>query len=89
LAEDQPGPIHLLLTDVVLSEMNGKVLWGELKQSNPDLKVLYMSGYTPDVIMHRGILEKDINFIQKPFSINALTEKVRQVLDTGQPDLKR
>ena len=89
LAEDQPGPIHLLLTDVVLSEMNGKVLWGELKQSNPDLKVLYMSGYTPDVIMHRGILEKDVNFIQKPFSINALTEKVRQVLDTGQPDLKR
>ncbi len=80
-AKHQSEPIQLLLTDVVLSEMNGKELGERLKQSSPDLKILYMSGYSPDVIMHRGILEKDVNFIQKPFSLNDLAGKVREVLD--------
>lgn len=72
--------IDLLLTDVVMPEMNGKELAGRLVEARPELNCLYMSGYTPNVIAHRGILSDDINFIQKPFSINTLALKIREVL---------
>ena len=81
LAEDHPGDIHLLITDVVMPEMNGRELAEKLGAFRPNLKWLYMSGYTADVIAHRGILEEGVNFIQKPFGSEDLAVKVRQVLD--------
>lgn len=76
-------PVHLLLTDVIMPEMNGKVLYMKAIQKHPDLKVLYMSGYTDDVISHQGILDDDIAFIQKPFSLQGLASKVREALDSA------
>jgi signal transduction histidine kinase len=72
----------MLLTDVVLQDTNGKELYHKVKALCPDIKVLYMSGYTDDVIVHHGVLEEGISFIQKPFSVQGLLRKVRQVLDT-------
>jgi CheY-like chemotaxis protein len=74
--------IHLLITDVVMPEMNGRELSERLKKHCPDLKTLFMSGYTANVIAHRGVLDKGVNFIQKPFSLSSLAGKVRHVLDT-------
>ena len=73
--------IHLLLTDVVMPGINGKELYQRATQSYPHLKVLYMSGYTDDIIAHRGVLKKGIQLIQKPFSVDGLATKVREVLD--------
>lgn len=74
------GPIHLLITDVVMPELNGKELRDLLQASRPQLKCLFMSGYTADVIAHRGVLEDGVEFLQKPFTIDTLAEKVREVL---------
>ena len=76
-------PIELLLTDVVMPEMNGKELYNRMQNKYPDVKVLFMSGYAADVITHHGILDKGVNFIQKPFSVNDLILKVRQVLSAA------
>ncbi|WP_457575909.1 PAS domain S-box protein [Desulfomarina sp.] len=75
------GPLHLLLTDVVMPEMNGKELFNRLRDDFPGLKVIYMSGYTDNVIAHHGILDKNTPFIQKPFTIRDLAAKVREVFD--------
>jgi len=75
------GPLHMLLTDVVMPGMNGRELSEHLKQQYPELKTLFMSGYTDSVIAHRGVLDQDVHFIQKPFSVQNLTAKVREVLD--------
>jgi CheY-like chemotaxis protein len=75
------GPVHLLLTDVVMPEMNGRELYARLAPLRPDLKVLYMSGYTDNVILHHGVLEAGIDFIQKPFSVQGLASKIRMLLD--------
>ncbi len=75
------SPAHLLLTDVVLPGMNGKKLFARVAERFPNIKVLYMSGYTGEVIAHRGVLEQGIAFIQKPFTVQALTTKVREVLE--------
>jgi len=80
LVADKPV-IDLLLTDVVMPEMNGKELYGKLCELYPDSKVLYMSGYTNNVIVHHGLLEEGINFLQKPFALRDLVQKVRQSLD--------
>ncbi|MFZ3049022.1 MAG: ATP-binding protein, partial [Desulfatirhabdiaceae bacterium] len=81
LAEHHDGPIHLLITDVVMPEMNGKALKDKLTDLRPDIGALYMSGYTADVIAHHGVLEKGVNFLQKPFTGKSLAAKVRDVLD--------
>jgi CheY-like chemotaxis protein len=71
---------HLLLTDVIMPEMNGRDLYDKIASIHPEIEVLYMSGYTSDIIAHHGILDKGINFLQKPFTVQSLTEKIRQVL---------
>ncbi|MBN1630284.1 MAG: PAS domain S-box protein, partial [Thermoleophilia bacterium] len=79
--EAHPGPIHLVVTDVVMPEMNGRILAERLAAMKPGLKCLFMSGYTANVIAHRGVLDEGVRFIQKPFSTNAFAMKVRQALD--------
>jgi len=81
LVEEHPGDIHLLITDVVMPEMNGRELAEQLSAIRPNLKCLYMSGYTADAIAHRGILDEGVNFIQKPFRSDDLAAKVRHMLD--------
>lgn len=81
MAENHPGKIDLLVTDVVLPEMNGRELAERLQRFDSDLKVLYMSGYTANTIAHRGVLEAGVNFIQKPFSNTDLGIKVRAALE--------
>jgi len=82
LAQEHAGEIHLLITDVVMPEMNGCELAERLQSLYPDLKVLFMSGYTADVIAHREVLDAGVHFMQKPFSSRDLAIKVREALDT-------
>jgi PAS domain S-box-containing protein len=84
LAREHAGEIHLLVTDVVMPEMNGRVLAKQLLSRHPRLKRLFMSGYTADIIAHRGVLEEGVHFIQKPFSIESLAAAVREALDDDQ-----
>lgn len=79
--ERHAGPVHLLLTDVVLPHRSGKELYRELKQFLPRLKVLYLSGYAGEAISRHGILEGSADFISKPVSVEDLIGKVREVLD--------
>ncbi|WP_372683121.1 PAS domain S-box protein [Desulfosarcina sp.] len=81
LAREHAGEIHLVMTDVVMPEMNGRDLAKNLLSLYPDLKRLFMSGYTADVIAHHGVLDEGVQFIQKPFSVQTLAVKVREVLD--------
>lgn len=81
LASEHAGEIDLLITDVVMPEMNGRDLAKRLLSLYPNLKRLFISGFTADVIVHRGILEEGVNFLQKPFAMVDLAEKVRKALD--------
>jgi PAS domain S-box-containing protein len=81
LAQEYSGKIDLLVTDVVMPEMNGRDLAKNILHYYPNLKRLFMSGYTANVIAHHGVLDKGINFIQKPFSEENLGAKVREALD--------
>jgi PAS domain S-box-containing protein len=81
LAKKNAGKIHLLMTDVVMPEMNGLVLSQRLQSLYPDLKRLFMSGYTANVIAHNGVLDEGVCFIQKPFTITALAKEVRTALE--------
>jgi CheY-like chemotaxis protein len=81
ISQEHDGEIRLLLTDVILPGMNGRQIANMLVERNPSLKVLYCSGYTEDTIVHHGVLEPHIHFISKPFSIPALSQKIRSILD--------
>ncbi|MFA5903454.1 MAG: PAS domain S-box protein [Desulfobacula sp.] len=83
LADTHAGEIDLLITDVVMPGMNGRDLAEKLLSRYPGLRCLFMSGYTSSVIARHGVLDKGVNFIEKPFSLNDLTIKVRQVMDMG------
>jgi PAS domain S-box-containing protein len=88
LAKAHADTIHLLMTDVVMPEMNGRDLAGQITDLCPDIRLLFMSGYTSNVIAHHGVLDKGVAFIQKPFSMADMTERVREVLDMS-PDKNR
>ncbi|MFC1834183.1 ATP-binding protein [Thermodesulfobacteriota bacterium] len=85
ISEHHDEPIDLLLTDVVLPQMDGRSLFHRLSRTRPETKVLYMSGYTDDAIVRHGVLERDVHFLQKPFTLDNLLGKIREVLD-GQPE---
>ncbi len=80
LAREHSGEIHLLMTDIVMPEMNGRDLAKNILSLYPNIKRLFMSGYTADVIAHHGVLEDGVQFIQKPFTINDLAATVRKAL---------
>jgi two-component system cell cycle sensor histidine kinase/response regulator CckA len=82
LAEQHPGPIHLLLSDVVMPERGGRELADRLTGLRPDLKILYLSGYTDDAVLRHGVQEAEAALLQKPFTPDALALKVREVLDS-------
>jgi len=81
VCRNHQGPIHLLLTDVVMPGMSGHELAKRLESFHPEMKVLYMSGYTDDAIVMHGVLVRGVNYIQKPFTVDALAKKVREVLE--------
>jgi PAS domain S-box-containing protein len=85
LAETHAGKIHLLMTDVVMPEMNGRDLARRVLPRFPAAKCLFTSGYTADVIAHHGVLEEGCHFIEKPFSMETLATKLREVLDAENP----
>jgi response regulator RpfG family c-di-GMP phosphodiesterase len=81
LAREYTGDIHLLITDVIMPEMNGRDMAKNLLSLYPNLKRLFMSGYTADVITHHGVLEEGVFFIQKPLTQNELLNKIQEVLE--------
>lgn len=81
LAQQHPGPIHLLITDVVMPGMNGMELQQRISATRPELKVLFISGYSGEILAKRGLLDEETHFLQKPFRILDLARKVREVLD--------
>ena len=81
VAQGHRGPIHLLLTDVVMPGLSGRQLADQLARARPDVKVLYTSGYTDDSIVRHGVLEEGTAYLQKPFAPESLARKVRDVLD--------
>jgi two-component system cell cycle sensor histidine kinase/response regulator CckA len=88
VAAQYPGPIHLLLTDVVMPGINGRVLAERLAPRHPDMKVLYMSGYTDTFIAGHGVLEAGTHLLHKPFTEEALMRKVRELLGAGKEQKK-
>jgi DNA-binding response OmpR family regulator len=81
VSSEHCGPIQLLVTDVVMPKKNGRQLAEELARGRPRMKVLYVSGYTDDVVIRHHVLEAETPFLQKPFTPSLLIQKVRAVLD--------
>ena len=84
LAQQHEGEIDLMITDVVMPQMGGRELGERLSPLRPNMKVLYMSGYTDDAIVRHGLIDEQLQFIEKPFTADALARKVRTVLDSGE-----
>jgi CheY-like chemotaxis protein len=78
-----PGDIHVLLTDVVMPGMDGRQLAKRISAVKPNVKVLFMSGYTSDVIAQRGVLDEGMQFLSKPFTRDDLARKVHEMLAEG------
>jgi two-component system cell cycle sensor histidine kinase/response regulator CckA len=85
ISATQQGQIDLLLSDVVLPKMSGREGARRLAAARPEMRVLFMSGYTANAIIHHGVLEPGIAFLQKPFAPAVLLRKVREVLDAEKP----
>jgi two-component system cell cycle sensor histidine kinase/response regulator CckA len=81
ICERSKGKVHLMVTDVVMPNMSGRELAKRLAPLHPEMKVLFLSGYTNDAIVHHGVLEAGTPFLQKPFLPDGLAQKVREVLD--------
>ena len=81
LAREHSERIHLIMADVVMPQMNGKDLAEQVTKILPEIITLFMSGYTANAIVHHGILDERVNFIEKPFVSDSLARKVRDVLD--------
>jgi len=86
VCEGHAGPVHAVLTDVVMPTMGGRKLVDSLSAIRPGVKVLYMSGYTDNAIVHHGVLDPGVNYIQKPFMPEVLLAKLREVLDASSSD---
>ncbi len=86
LAESHPGAIDVLVTDVIMPQMNGRDLSRRLLSLHPRMKCLFISGYTADVIGHQGLLDQGVHFLSKPFAIPDLAAKIREVLAAGEAE---
>ncbi|MEO8348072.1 MAG: PAS domain-containing protein [Acidobacteriota bacterium] len=84
ISEEQVGPIHILLTDVVMPDVSGRELADQLRLTRRDMLLLYMSGYTEDRIVHHGVMTSGVGFLQKPFTPESLLRKMRETLDRRQ-----
>jgi DNA-binding NtrC family response regulator len=80
VASRTAGPLHLLVTDVVMPGMSGRALWEMLSASRTETRVIFMSGYTDDAVVRRGVGDDGLPFLQKPFTFNVLAREVRRVL---------
>jgi CheY-like chemotaxis protein len=85
ISAEHTGPVHLMVTDVVMPQMSGRETADRLSAQRPGLRVLYMSGYTDDAIVHHGVLDPGTDFLPKPFTPDTLVRKVREVLDRAAP----
>jgi two-component system, cell cycle sensor histidine kinase and response regulator CckA len=83
LAKSYEGTIHLMITDVVMPQKNGSQLAAELASARPGMRVLFVSGYAEATVLRHGAIDVATRFLQKPFSLKALTRKIREVLDAN------
>ncbi len=81
LCRKRKKPIHLLMTDIVMPDMNGREVAEQINELFPDIKILFISGYTDDKVIHQGVKDKDFHFLEKPFTPDALKRKLRNILD--------
>ncbi|MGM0599977.1 MAG: response regulator, partial [Candidatus Rifleibacteriota bacterium] len=87
LAEKHKQKITLLITDVIMPEINGYKIYEMVKKTNPDIKLLFMSGHPANVLIHRGIIGNNLNFLQKPFSMSEFAQKIgKLLLDSQNPE---
>ena len=89
IAHQHTGPIHLLITDVVMPQMSGRELAEGLATEHAHMKVLYMSGYTESAVIHHRVLNPGTAFLQKPFTPETLTRKIREILDINKEQAAR
>ena len=87
IAREYKGPIDLMITDVVMPQMGGARLAGELAPERPEMKVLFVSGYAESTVQRHGAIDVTARFLQKPFSLRTLAHKIREVLDADMPAL--